>query len=179
MGGGRALGARSEACSLTATLGHRNPPPNSPHGMSGCPILVAGMRGLYNHFSFVPQPFLAVSEPQKCFGGSHWPESSRGCSIAYAHASRNREGIRCGLARACAGKDGQRFNTDHITAHERELSLELPLGGSRSWRDSSTRCHAAWPHVPLLDDSQTLTFKNLVQSPHVKLAPSDITMVTG
>jgi hypothetical protein len=28
----KALGARSEACSLTTTLGHRNPPPTPSHG---------------------------------------------------------------------------------------------------------------------------------------------------
>jgi hypothetical protein len=62
-----ALGARSEACSLTTTLGDRNPSPTSPHGMSGCPTSVAGVRGLYNRFSCVLQPFLAVSEPPKAF----------------------------------------------------------------------------------------------------------------
>ena len=63
----RALGARSEACSLTTTLGHRNPPPAPPHGMSGCPTSVAGVRGLYNRFSCVSEPFLAVSGPPKAF----------------------------------------------------------------------------------------------------------------
>jgi hypothetical protein len=62
-----ALGARSEACSLTTTLGHRNPPPPPPHGMSGCPTSVAGVRGLYNRFSCVSEPFLAVFEPPKAF----------------------------------------------------------------------------------------------------------------
>ena len=33
--------------------------------MSGYPTSVAGVRGLYNHFSCVPQPFLAISEPPK------------------------------------------------------------------------------------------------------------------
>jgi hypothetical protein len=59
-----ALGARSEACSLTTTLGHRNPPPTPPHGISGCPTSVAGVRGLYNRFSCVSEPSLAVSEPK-------------------------------------------------------------------------------------------------------------------
>ena len=130
-------GGTGPRCSLRGLLIDRNtrPPQPTPHLTPWHERLSdfgGWLRGLYNRFSFVPQPFLAVSEPQKCFGGSLWPESSRGCSIAYAHASRNREGIRCGLARACAGKDGQRFNTDHTTAHERELSLELPLGGARA-----------------------------------------------
>jgi hypothetical protein len=64
---GGALGARSEACALTTTLGHRNPPPTPPHGMSRCPTSVAGVRALYNRFSCVSELFLAVSEPPKVF----------------------------------------------------------------------------------------------------------------
>ena len=43
------------------------PNPTPPHGMSSCPTPVAGVRGLYNRSSCVPQPFLAVSEPPKAF----------------------------------------------------------------------------------------------------------------